>query len=100
MPRLKFGDWKSAKFYYCRRTGCDSSISPPHHKNLHPLKMTQNDRKCHFESFLGDGIFFGEGGQYSCRTLYTFKNFYSDQRVNGFQFLCTLWIKLELYSLI
>ena len=43
---------------------------PPSPKKFLSLKMTENDISCHFESFLGGGNFWGEGGQYRYRTLY------------------------------
>ena len=43
-------------------------------KNFQPTKLTQNDMKCHFESFWG--CKFGGGGcQFFCNFLVTFKVF-------------------------
>ena len=38
-------------------TGWGTRIDTPSTKNFHPTKMTQNDMKCHFESFFGVEIF-------------------------------------------
>ena len=53
-----------------KATGCVSSSDTPHLIIFHSLKMTQNDMKCHIESYLGDENVWGEGCQYSWRTLY------------------------------
>ena len=46
-------------------TGWGTKIDTPSPKNFHPTKMTQNDMKCHFESFLGVEIFGGLGVNFS-----------------------------------
>ena len=40
-----------------------ATIDLPPLKNFHPPKMTQNDMKCYFESFLGGEIFLKGGGK-------------------------------------